>query len=104
MLGPPKSDAAYRVVAMPQTVADLLRTHLAEFTGAAPSALVFTSVQGSPLLNRYFAPFGDAPSEQLVSTGPYVSRGSEWPELAIDPRCAASAAGIATDVETYAGE
>ena len=49
MLGPPKSDAAYRVVAMPQTVADLLRTHLAEFTGAAPSALVFTFGAGQPL-------------------------------------------------------
>jgi integrase len=50
-LGPPKSDAAYRVVALPATVTDLLRTHLAEYTDAAPGSLVFTSVQGSPLLN-----------------------------------------------------
>jgi integrase len=56
-LGPPKSDAAYRVVALPATVTNLLRTHLAEYTDAAPGSLVFTSVQGSPLLNRYFAPF-----------------------------------------------
>jgi integrase len=57
ILGPPKSDAAYRVVALPETVTDLLRTHVDEYTDAGPSALVFTSVQGSPLLNRYFAPY-----------------------------------------------
>ena len=55
-LGPPKSDAAYRVVALPATITDLLRAHVAEYTDASPSALVFTSVQGIPLLNRYFAP------------------------------------------------
>ena len=48
-LGPPKSDAAYRVVALPATVTDLLRTHLADYTDAAPSSLVFTSVKGQPV-------------------------------------------------------
>ena len=56
-LGPPQSDAAYRMIAVPATITDLLRAHIAECTDASPSALVFTSVQGSPLLNRYFAPF-----------------------------------------------
>ena len=36
---------------------ELLRTHLAEYTDASPNALVFTSMQGRPLLNRYFSPF-----------------------------------------------
>ena len=55
-LGPPKSDAAHRVVALPPMVCDVLRAHLEEFTEPGPDALVFRSKTGSPLLNRYFQP------------------------------------------------
>ena len=55
-IGPPKSDAAHRIVAIPEQTCDLLRTHIAEYTADGSSALVFTSTKGSPLLNRYFAP------------------------------------------------
>jgi integrase len=55
-LGPPKSDAAYRSVAIPEQICDLLEEHMAEYSNAGKTGLVFTSVKGSPLLNRYFAP------------------------------------------------
>ncbi|MGE0877326.1 MAG: tyrosine-type recombinase/integrase [Acidimicrobiia bacterium] len=54
--GPPKSVAAYRRVTIPGSCVDVLRVHLETFTGPEPDALVFTSLKGSPLLNRYFAP------------------------------------------------
>jgi len=56
-VGPPKSAAAHRTVAVPASVAAMLGEHLDLYTGVAPDAFVFTSVKGSPLLNRYFWPF-----------------------------------------------
>jgi integrase len=56
-LGPPKTPTAHRSVSLPSGTLDVLRTHVAEFVDAGPDALVFTSVKGSPLLYRYFAPF-----------------------------------------------
>ncbi|MGD9792202.1 MAG: tyrosine recombinase XerC [Acidimicrobiia bacterium] len=55
-LGPPKSDAATRVVALPATIIELLRAHMDTYVARGPDALVFTSFKGRPLLNRYFAP------------------------------------------------
>jgi len=54
--GPPKSDAAHRIVAIPSQLAVMVSVHLETFTGPEMDALVFTSATGSPLLNRYFAP------------------------------------------------
>ncbi len=56
-LGPPKTPTAHRSVTLPTGAVDVLRTHLSVFVDPAPGALVFTSVRGSPLLYRYFAPF-----------------------------------------------
>jgi integrase len=56
-IGPPKSDAAHRVVAIPQHTRELLEAHLESFVGPGPNALVFTSVKGGALLNRYFGPY-----------------------------------------------
>lgn len=56
MFGPPKSRSAYRTVVVPATTTEILRAHLAEFVEESPDALIFTSVKGRPLLNRYFAP------------------------------------------------
>ncbi len=56
-LGPPKSAAAHRTVTIPASAADLLAGHIATFVDDTPEALVFTSVKGGPLLNRYFSPY-----------------------------------------------
>ena len=56
-LGPPKSAAAHRTVVIPGGVTDLVAEHLNTHVDDGPDALVFTSVKGSPLVNRYFAPY-----------------------------------------------
>ncbi len=56
-LGPPKSDAAYRTVSLPGTTHDILQAHVDSYVNGDGDALVFTTVDGKPLLNRYFAPF-----------------------------------------------
>jgi len=54
IVGAPKSTAAYRVVAIPQTASDVLRRHIDTFTGDDTDSFIFTSVKGRPLLNQYF--------------------------------------------------
>ena len=56
-LGPPKSAAAHRTVTIPSRVADLVAEHVELFVDDDPEALIFTAVKGSPLVNRYFAPY-----------------------------------------------
>lgn len=57
-LGPPKTESAHRTVAVPPRIAQRLCEHLEVFgSDKGPSDLVFTSVKGSPLLNRTFAPY-----------------------------------------------
>jgi len=55
VVGAPKSIAAYRVVAIPETAVDVLRRHIDTFTGDDIDSFIFTSVKGRPLLNQYFA-------------------------------------------------
>ncbi len=55
-LGPPKSSAAHRTVTIPASAAQILAGHVETYVQDEPEAFVFTSVKGSPLLNRYFAP------------------------------------------------
>jgi integrase len=47
VVGPPKSRAGLRVVSIPPSVVEALRTHLAEHAG--PGALVFTVPNGAPV-------------------------------------------------------
>lgn len=56
VLGPPKTASAHRVVSVPTEMMKFLRDHLDEF-GVDETQLVFRSVKGRPLLNRYFAPY-----------------------------------------------
>lgn len=56
-LGPPKSPAAHRTVTIPGRVVDLLVEHVETFVEDDPDAPIFTSVKGSPLVNRYFSPY-----------------------------------------------
>jgi integrase len=46
--GPPKSQAGYRTVPMPETVGSVLAAHLARY-GAGAAGLVFTNTLGKPL-------------------------------------------------------
>jgi integrase len=56
-IGPPKSDAAHRVVAIQPHTCELLEAHLDTFVDPGRESLVFTTVNGCPLLNRHFAPY-----------------------------------------------
>ncbi|MEU8656133.1 hypothetical protein [Actinoplanes philippinensis] len=47
--GPPKSAAGIRVVAIPAVARKALESHLAEFTGGHPEALIFTDERDMPL-------------------------------------------------------
>lgn len=49
VIGPPKSDAGVRTVALPPEVVAVLEDHLDRFVGPQPSAWVFTGDKGSPL-------------------------------------------------------
>lgn len=57
--GPPKSLAAHRTVTIPPVICTLLEEHMRQFTAPGDNAIVFTSVRGVLLLNRYFSPFWD---------------------------------------------
>lgn len=49
VIGPPKSDAGVRTVALPPEVVAVLEDHLGRFVGPQPSAWVFTGDKGGPL-------------------------------------------------------
>jgi integrase len=53
--GPPKSDAGYRTLALPETLVAELEKHQAEYMVADPDALVFTTELGAPLDRSHFA-------------------------------------------------
>ncbi|HTW06565.1 MAG TPA: site-specific integrase [Acidimicrobiales bacterium] len=54
-VGPPKSAAGERSVAIPASLAAVLEKHLATYVGAEPHALVFTSEMGAPLERHLWA-------------------------------------------------
>lgn len=54
VFGPPKTTSGERLVSLDPRTLEILVQHLDTFTGDEPDALVFRSVKGSPLLNRYF--------------------------------------------------
>jgi integrase len=49
IVGPPKSDAGRRTVALPVEASEVVAEHLARFTAPEPSAWVFTGEKGGPL-------------------------------------------------------
>jgi integrase len=55
LVGPPKSAAGTRTVAIPATLATVLDGHLAAYTGTLPTDLVFTSTAGAPLDRHLWA-------------------------------------------------
>ena len=54
VVGPPKTTAGRRVVAVPSTLLPDLRRHMAEFVGPEPDALVFAGPRGGPLRRSNF--------------------------------------------------
>ena len=52
--GPPKTDASYRTVPLPQVVVDELAAHLARWP-AGESGLIFTNDQGEPIRRTRFS-------------------------------------------------
>ncbi len=55
-VGPPKSDAGRRTVAIPEVIVPDLESHLATYVGSGAEALLFTGAKGAPLHRRNFAP------------------------------------------------
>jgi hypothetical protein len=56
VLGPPKSRAGLRTVALPGALVARLAEHLAEFVLPEPTALVFTGPKGGPIRRSNFNP------------------------------------------------
>ncbi|MEU6748107.1 tyrosine-type recombinase/integrase [Spirillospora sp. NPDC046719] len=54
IIGPPKSRAGLRTVALPRAVIPYLRRHLGNFTGPEPEALIFTGKRGGVLRRANF--------------------------------------------------
>jgi integrase len=54
IVGPPKSAAGFRTVAVPGVVAELLRVHLTKYAEDGPDALVFTGGKGAVLRRSNF--------------------------------------------------
>lgn len=52
--GPPKSDAGFRTIALPQVVVTELRRHLKEFPPVDRNSLVFVGPKGAPLRRNNF--------------------------------------------------
>ena len=54
VLGPPKTDAGIRTLAIPANIISAVRDHLERFTGAEPEAWLFATATGTPLSPRNF--------------------------------------------------
>lgn len=54
-VGPPKSAAGVRVVALPTAAVETLRTHLTGYVPGGPDALVFAGAKGAPLRTGNFS-------------------------------------------------
>jgi integrase len=52
--GPPKTEASYRTIPVPQLVVDALSAHLAEF-GRGTDGLIFTNTDGGPIRRTRFS-------------------------------------------------
>jgi integrase len=55
VVGPPKSAAGARTVAIPPSLVTALEAHLATFVGSQPTSLVFTMDKGGPLVRTRWA-------------------------------------------------
>ena len=65
-VGPPKSDAGRRTVAIPAVILNDLQQHVARFAESGPSGLVFVGPKGRPLRNANFGRSVWRPAVQQV--------------------------------------
>jgi integrase len=54
VVGPPKSDAGVRTVAIPAAILPEIETHLASFVGVEADAMLFSNINGAPLRRATF--------------------------------------------------
>jgi integrase len=66
LVGPPKTEAGRRTVALPAPVVDVLRSHLAEYVGQQDDALVFCGPKGAALRRANFHKSWWAPARAAV--------------------------------------
>ena len=55
VIGPPKSQAGRRTVAIPTELANILDHHMAEYVGPEPDAVVFTGEKGAPITTQHWS-------------------------------------------------
>jgi integrase len=55
-VGPPKSAAGVRVVALPTVALDALQAHVKEYVADQPDALIFTGAKGGPPPGQHLRP------------------------------------------------
>lgn len=65
-VGPPKSDAGRRTVAVPAVILDELQQHVAQFAEHGPAGLMFVGPKGRPLRNANFGRSVWRPAVQQV--------------------------------------
>ena len=65
-VGPPKSDAGRRTVAIPAVILEDLQRHVAQFAQSGPGGLVFVGPKGRPLRNANFGRSVWRPAVQQV--------------------------------------
>ena len=65
-VGPPKSDAGRRTVAIPAVILDDLQQHVTQFAGSGPSGLMFVGPKGRPPRNANFGRSVWRPAVQRV--------------------------------------
>jgi integrase len=92
LLGPPKSRAGRRVVAIPAGIVPTLRRHLADYVDDDPAALVFTGPKGAPIKRSNFNRLADWPEAVAKINRP----GLHFHDLRHTGNTLAARAGVST--------
>ena len=69
VVGPPKSDAGVRTVAIPPAILPEIEAHLASFVGVEADAMLFSNLSGGPLRRATFYTVWGRASKRVGITG-----------------------------------
>jgi integrase len=69
VVGPPKSDAGVRTVAIPPAILPEIEAHLASFVGVDADAMLFSNINGAPLRRATFYTVWGRASKRVGITG-----------------------------------
>jgi integrase len=69
VVGPPKSDAGVRTVAIPPAILPEIEAHLASFVGVGPDEMLFSNLAGGPLRRATFYTVWGRASKRVGITG-----------------------------------